>query len=95
MSVQGLCEKYLDGQGGNDGLGVDQAGVAQVVQACNATKPLSIFTTASQGNLINPEAVNQELAIVRPPQNCMILFPFCSDQPAYAFVYISLQCCDV
>ena len=25
---------YLDGQGGNDGLGVDQAGVTQVVQAC-------------------------------------------------------------
>ena len=25
---------YLDSQGGNDGLGMHQAGVAQVVQAC-------------------------------------------------------------
>ena len=28
---------YLDGQGGDDGLGVDQAGVTKVVQACTAT----------------------------------------------------------
>ncbi len=33
----GLLRKisnHLDSQGGNDGLGVDQAGVTQVVQAC-------------------------------------------------------------
>ena len=34
---------YLDGQGSNDGLGVDQAGVTQVVQACNITTFAIIF----------------------------------------------------
>lgn len=33
-------EVYLDCQGGNDGLGVHQAGVTQVVQACTAHNPL-------------------------------------------------------
>ena len=36
QAEQLISKRYLDGQGGDDGLCVDQRGVAQVVQAISA-----------------------------------------------------------
>ena len=64
-----LCEGTdLDGQGGNDGLGMHQAGVTKVVQACNRCnnqqghKRCNVYSSVL--DLQHVLIVNQQLSVV-------------------------------